>query len=221
MRSRRVAAASLVLSAAVLVGVPAAYASRSGAPLTESAPSAVASPTPSTPAASTPAAAVPSPAPSRDAATAQPTRLIIPSVGVDAPVDPVGVAPDGQAEVPRDGRRVGWYRFGPAPGAATGSAVLIGHRDTRAQGPGELFDLGRVAIGAEVTVQRAGRSPIAYRVVERRLYSKASVPLDLLFARDGAPRLTVISCGGRYLPSAGGYQDNLVVVAVPVLGGTP
>ncbi len=40
-------------------------------------------------------------------------------------------------------------------------------------------------------------------------------PLDELFRRDGAPRLTLITCGGPFLPESGSYRDNVVVVAEP------
>jgi hypothetical protein len=36
-----------------------------------------------------------------------------------------------------------------------------------------------------------------------------------VFARTGAPRLRLITCGGEYDVDAGGYQQNLVVTAVP------
>jgi hypothetical protein len=39
------------------------------------------------------------------------------------------------------------------------------------------------------------------------------LPLDRLFARDGPPRLTLITCGGPFLPEFGSYRDNVVVVA--------
>ena len=38
-------------------------------------------------------------------------------------------------DLPEDVDRVGWYRFGPAPGA-DGSAVLAGHVDDAEQGLG-------------------------------------------------------------------------------------
>ncbi|WP_324275346.1 class F sortase [Blastococcus brunescens] len=43
-------------------------------------------------------------------------RLAVPALGVDTLVDPVGVEPDGQMTIPAEVDRVGWYRFGPAPG---------------------------------------------------------------------------------------------------------
>ena len=51
-----------------------------------------------------------------DAAVVPPVGLRIPSLGIDAPVRAVGVDADGEMEVPA-ATDVGWYRFGPAPGA--------------------------------------------------------------------------------------------------------
>ena len=42
------------------------------------------------------------------------------------------------------------------------------------------------------------------------------LPLDRLFARDGPPRLTLITCGGPFLPEYLSYRDNVVVVAEPL-----
>ena len=44
---------------------------------------------------------------------------------------------------------------------------------------------------------------------------KKKLPIDDVFATDGSPRLTLITCGGYYDRSNGGYQDNVVVTAVP------
>ncbi|MCU0264669.1 MAG: class F sortase [Actinomycetia bacterium] len=218
--SRRAATlTTLVVSLAVLAGIPAAWAwSREPARVgswQEPAPAAsptsgVAPPTP------TQTAAPPASTPARPP---EPVRLTVASVGVSVSVRPVGVARDGQVEIPADARLAGWYRFGPAPGASAGSAVLVGHRDSRTQGRGGFYPLGQVRPGAEVLVTRADGSVVTYRVVERQRLAKAVLPTESLFARDGAPRLTLITCGGAYLPDRGGYQDNVVVTAVPVAGG--
>jgi hypothetical protein len=47
------------------------------------------------------------------------------------------------------------------------------------------------------------------------VYRKGDLPLERYFARDGAPRLTLITCTGPFDRPAGGYRDNLVVTAVP------
>ena len=43
-----------------------------------------------------------------------------------------------------------------------------------------------------------------------------ALPVDVLVSRDGPPRLTLVTCGGPFLPDVGGYRDNVVVVAEPV-----
>ncbi|HAS13191.1 MAG TPA: hypothetical protein DCS55_22175, partial [Acidimicrobiaceae bacterium] len=61
-----------------------------------------------------------------EAATRTVTGLSLPVIGVDgAPVEPVGVEPNGEMEIP-PAEEVGWYRFGAAPGES-GSAVLAAH----------------------------------------------------------------------------------------------
>ena len=86
-------------------------------------------------------------APAPPAAVAAPVRLSVPARGIDAPLDPVGVEPEGEMTLPRDVDRVGWYRFGPAPGAAEGTVVLAGHVDDVDQGLGAL-GLAAAAFGA-------------------------------------------------------------------------
>jgi len=144
-----------------------------------------------------------------------PIRLQIPAVGVDAAVLPVGVDRHGVMVVPREVRQVGWYRFGPAPGDAAGAAVIAGHVDTRDQGPGALFALRSVGVGDTVRVGLQGGSTLTYRVVGKQTIIKQRLPVEQLFARDGDPRLVLITCGGPFLPELSSYRDNLVVVAVP------
>jgi sortase (surface protein transpeptidase) len=117
--------------------------------------------------------------------------------------------------IPDDVDRAGWYRFGPAPGA-DGSAVIAGHVDDREQGLGVLEPLREAAVGTEVVVTDAAGTTTRWRVVSRELISKQALPLEQLFARSGAPRLTLVTCGGPFLPEFGSYRDNVVVVAEPV-----
>src|SRR6266702_3136644 len=57
-------------------------------------------------------------------------RLLIPAIGVNAPIESVEVRPDGTMEKPaqRPWNDVGWYNSGPRPGER-GSAVIAGHLD--------------------------------------------------------------------------------------------
>lgn len=141
-------------------------------------------------------------------------RVQVAKAGIDAAVRPVGVTRDGQMALPPNPEVLGWYRFGPAPGAGTGSAVLAGHLDSKRFGLGPLVGLREVEVGDPVRVKRSDGGLERYTVVNVRRYDRQSLP-GQLFARTGPERLQIVTCGGEYLPDEGGYQLNLVVTAVP------
>ncbi|GAA2477307.1 hypothetical protein GCM10010406_11810 [Streptomyces thermolineatus] len=201
-----------VATALVPQAPPAEFGSRPAAPA-PAAPSAAGAPSP----------APPSPSPGAGAGAraepvAEPVRLGIPAVGLDARVVPVGVATDGTVQVPPDAQEAGWYRHGPAPGSPGGSAVLVGHVDSRTGDLGALAALYRVREGDEVTVGRSGAAPVRYRVTARTLYDKERLPAGEVFRRTGDPVLTLVTCAAPYDRDRGGYLRNLVVSAVPVSG---
>jgi sortase (surface protein transpeptidase) len=135
---------------------------------------------------------------------------------VDAAIVPVGVDASGSMAIPAEVDAVGWYRFGPAPGDSAGAAVVAGHVDSKEQGAGALLPLRRVGVGDRVTVTTVDGDDVAYRVVGKETIVKQRLPVQRLFARDGAPRLVLITCGGPFVPELSSYRDNLVVVAVPI-----
>jgi sortase (surface protein transpeptidase) len=179
---------------------------------------AAASPSPTmsstSPSASASASPTPSQAPSPPVLSA-PVRVRIPQIGVTADVLPVGLDKAKAVAIPEDIMKVGWYELGVPPGASQGSAVLVAHRDGRVQGHGVFYDLGQLGLGDRVFITTSAGERLAYKVVSRELISKKRLPLKELFAIDGPPRLTLISCGGYYDRNNGGYQDNVVVTAVP------
>jgi LPXTG-site transpeptidase (sortase) family protein len=145
-----------------------------------------------------------------------PVRVKIPRIDVSTQVLPVGLDAHRALAIPEDITKVGWYDLGVPPGAEQGSAVLVAHRDGRVQGHGVFYDLGQLSVGDRVYVSTADRQLLRYKVVSRELISKKRLPLEELFAIDGPARLTLISCGGYYDRNNGGYQDNVVVTAIPI-----
>jgi LPXTG-site transpeptidase (sortase) family protein len=143
-------------------------------------------------------------------------RVKIPRIEVSTQVLPVGLDADRALAIPEDITKVGWYDLGVPPGAERGSAVLVAHRDGRVQGHGVFYNLGQLSVGDRVYVSTADRQLLRYKVVSRELISKKRLPLEELFAIDGPARLTLISCGGYYDRNNGGYQDNVVVTAIPI-----
>ncbi|MFC4145619.1 class F sortase [Micromonospora mangrovi] len=151
-----------------------------------------------------------------DGKTVPPVKLAIPPIGVVASVNPVGVnRRTGEFEVPPSVDQVGWYRYGPGLETTGGSVVIAGHVDSAEQGKGAFFRLRELDQGDTLTVTGADGRQRGYRVVAREEYTKTKIPLDRYFARDGEPRLTLITCGGPFDPKTRHYRDNIVVTAVP------
>jgi hypothetical protein len=155
------------------------------------------------------------------AALVAPVSLRINAIGVGAAVAPTGVdTQTGLIAVPSDVDTLGWYRFSQDLDTTAGSIVIVGHVDSADQGPGALFNLSRVSVGDELIATGTDGRDRRFRVVAREQYPKPSVPLGRIFARDGSPRLTLVTCGGRFDEHDRSYLDNLVVTAVPTsLGG--
>ncbi len=148
--------------------------------------------------------------------TVEPRRLRIPALRLDATVVGVGIDErSGDFAVPPSVDRVGWYRWGPGLEATAGSVVIAGHVDSAEQGRGAFFRLRELDDGDTVTVAGADGRDRPYRVVARQTFDKRRIPLEKFFARDGAARLTLITCGGPFDPDTGHYRDNVVVTAEP------
>ncbi|MEV0700235.1 class F sortase [Saccharopolyspora sp. NPDC050389] len=142
-----------------------------------------------------------------------PQRVQLPTLGVDAPVQPVLPGPDHQLGVPESPGVVGWWSAGAAPSSRRGTVVLDGHVDTRSTGPGALFRVADLQPGDPLKVTST-HDTTRYRIAAVRSYPKASLPADL-FDRTGHPRLVLITCGGLFNDSTHEYDDNIVAYAVP------
>ncbi|MEU4471250.1 class F sortase [Micromonospora sp. NPDC023888] len=151
-----------------------------------------------------------------DAAVVPPVRLVIPAIDVTATVNAVGINErTNEFEVPPSVDQIGWYRYGPGLEATGGSVVIAGHVDSARQGRGAFFRLRELDQGDTLTATGSDGTARRYRVVAREEYAKTRIPLDRYFARDGRPRLTLITCGGPFDARARKYRDNIVVTAVP------
>jgi hypothetical protein len=144
----------------------------------------------------------------------RPVRVRIDRLKVTAAVIPVGVDARGDVVVPPSVDTVGWYRYGPALGAA-GSMVIAGHVDSAQQGDGAFARLRRLEPGDRVEVTGSDGHAVRFRVVGREEYPKATIRLDRYFTTAGPSRLTLITCGGPFDRRTGHYRDNVVVTALP------
>jgi sortase (surface protein transpeptidase) len=143
----------------------------------------------------------------------RPIRILIPSIDVRAPVHAVGLASDGTIAVPavQLHNEAAWYERGPTPGQF-GPAIIVGHADTRT-GPSVFHDLAKLRPGATIEVTRRDRKVAVFKVNSVERFAKTRLPADRVYGDYSRPGLRLITCGGRWLGSGIGYEDNLIVFA--------
>jgi len=149
---------------------------------------------------------------------ALPTHILIPAIGVDAPIVPVSWQPaevvDGQTQVAwkvPDMYAAGWHETSASLGVV-GNTVLNGHNTTN----GEVFrDLYTLEAGNVITLY-SGDVSYTYAVSETLILPEAGQPLEVRLenARYILPtddeRLTLVTCHPY-----GSLRYRLIVIARP------
>ncbi|MEU4380102.1 class F sortase [Micromonospora echinofusca] len=218
VRHRGALAAMAAGVAALTVATLVACGSRPAEDVGADEAAALASPTPAPSVTTGDAASVPVTTGELPAGTkvVPPVRLEIPTIDVTATVNAVGINErTNEFEVPPSVDQIGWYRYGPGLETDAGSVVVAGHVDSATQGKGAFYRLRELDEGDTLTATGSDGEARRYRVVAREEYDKTRIPLDRYFARDGKPRLTLITCGGPFDAKVRKYRDNIVVTAVP------
>jgi LPXTG-site transpeptidase (sortase) family protein len=137
-------------------------------------------------------------------------RLVIPAIGVDAPLTPVGVTAEGEVESPAEGGVVGWYNLSPPPGPR-GNSVLVGHVDYHGK-PAVFWRLRELKPGDLVQYREAdGAKTFAVEWVQS--FPANAAPIDTIFASTSAGKITLITCEGVFDPRTRNYLHRLVVRA--------
>ncbi len=144
--------------------------------------------------------------------TGEVKRLIIPAIGINAPVENVGVLSDGTLEVPKynpwDG--AGWYKNGPLPGEV-GSAVIDGHLDRPGGSPAVFWNLRYLHAGDLVTVVDAQGRTKKFQVDRVQTYTPSAAPLEEIFGNNSGRHLNLITCAGQWVPAQHQTTHRLVV----------
>jgi hypothetical protein len=144
-------------------------------------------------------------------AVAEPVRVRVPGIGLDSPLDRLGVDAAGALETPADFARAGWFDGGPAPGDV-GPAVLAGHVDSY-EGPAVFWRLRELAAGDEVLVDREDGTTARFTVTRVERHPKDAFPTDEVYGPTPDAELRLITCGGEFDRSQRSYRDNVVVFA--------
>ncbi|MEU5217991.1 class F sortase [Streptomyces sp. NPDC020807] len=142
----------------------------------------------------------------------RPTVLAVPAITIEAPVTTLGLDGEGRLATPPvdDPRIVGWYGKGATPGER-GTAVVVGHRDTRS-GPAVFLNLDSLSAGNTVRVARADGKVAVFTVDRVKTYAKDAFPDKEVYGPTGRPELRLLTCGGTF-DRKKGYEANIVVFA--------
>jgi hypothetical protein len=224
------AAAGAVLLAAAVAMAAAGPAAVAGSPTAGVAASgkrivADAEPAPKPAPTSTPSAPAPPPPatgqqpeqqqqPPEEPAATQPVNSVRLARGGTATLVPMEVV-NGVLPVPEGVREAAWW--GAALDGPGGATVLAGHVNWRgATGP--FAELWQSKLGDTVTVIAPDGRSFHFRVNQLVTVHKNDLPARAqeLFGQDGAHRLVLVTCGGRWVGGHDGYEENRVVVAEPV-----
>jgi len=142
-------------------------------------------------------------------------HIVIPAIGVDARLIPLGRASDGTLEVPKDWGVAGWFAGGPFPGEP-GPAVVVGHVDSTS-GPAVFYRLRELRRGDVIVVSAEGRGRSRFWIVSSEWFAKSAFPTRRVYGPVAGPALRLVTCGGAFDRSTGHYVDNLVVFAAPAV----
>ena len=147
--------------------------------------------------------------------TPVPVRLEIGRIGVSTTLQRLGKDGHGAVEVPsgpRQWQEAGWYAGGTRPGDP-GSAVILGHVDSRLSGPAVFYRLPELRPGDLVEVVRADGSRVRFAVQRVEEYPKARFPTADVYYPTLTPMLRLVTCGGAFDHKVGHYVDNVIVFA--------
>ena len=140
-----------------------------------------------------------------------PARLLIPTIGINASIEAVGVTPEGDLAVPARNpwENVGWYSSGPRPGQL-GSAVIDGHLDRPGGSPAVFWRLRDVQVGDNVMVIDGTGTTLRFHVTAIALYPPQNAPIQQIFGNNSGSYLNLITCAGDWIPSQ--HQTTLRLV---------
>ena len=142
----------------------------------------------------------------------QPARLVIPSIGVNAKIQSMGLSKtgDGSLGVPTNFTDVAWYKAGPVPGMP-GSAVIDGHVDGKHVPKAVFYSLSTLKKGDMVNVINVGGHTLKFKVVGSKTYAYNDTTADIFASNTSAARLNLITCAGTWMKAKKLYDKRVVI----------
>jgi sortase (surface protein transpeptidase) len=141
-------------------------------------------------------------------AITSPVRIVIPAMKLDAKVVAVGLQKSGAMEIPPVGL-VGWYKLGPAPGAA-GPAVIVSHVMWHGK-KGAFYLLKDLKAGDQVLIYDKSGDVAVFQVDSQETTLKTDLPTERIWNKTTEPVIRLITCGGVYNSASGHFLSNVIV----------
>ncbi|QDZ77512.1 class F sortase, partial [Bacillus cereus] len=136
--------------------------------------------------------------------TSPPVKLEFQQTQVTVNILPVGLDATGRMLVKDNLDVASWYKQSAVPGNQ-GNALLAGHRDWKGElGPFQYLE--NIQKGEHILIQYENQEVRAFQVIEKQVYHAEEVPASVMNIQEG-PRVTLITCTGKFIREKGGYQD--------------
>ena len=145
-----------------------------------------------------------------EATVGLPMRLTIPTIGVDAPIEHVGLTADGEMGTPKDPYNAAWYKSGPSPGE-DGSSVIDGHYGLVNGKPAAFDNLYKLRKGDKIYVQDEKGITVGFVVRALQTYSREDDAKDVFVSSDRKAHLNLITCAGTWDKASRNYTGRIVV----------
>jgi hypothetical protein len=156
-----------------------------------------------------------------------PVRLRMPSLGVNAPFEKIGLDTQAAADAsgkqplgsPKDRTKAGWYANGPAPGSGQGTILTNGHTYRNGSAIFKEDFSRRIAVGQRILITLDNGSTCIYAVqrVWREVNSKREYPrivtAERLYDFEGPERLFLVTCSGSWNAIAQNYESVSMLIA--------
>lgn len=146
----------------------------------------------------------------------EPVQVRYPAIDAEVPVEPRGVADDGQMDLPDDAGQAAWYQYGMTPADEAGTTVIAAHAGSDETPFGPFYGLLQSQRGDEVIVVDSAGDEHRYHVTATEQLDKDGLDFTPYFGRSGPHQLVLITCGGQWVPERSSYTDNVIVVAEPI-----
>ena len=144
------------------------------------------------------------------------TRLVVPKIGINAPIVVLGILPDGTMASPKGPTEVAWYTFSSKPGEV-GNVVMAGHLDYINYGAAVFYRLRDLRPGDDLQVVLSDGTQVKYVVESVTSYDEATAPIADIVGRTPNEAITLITCAGSFDRTSREYSKRLVVRGARVL----